>query len=47
MLGLDDHATIEVESLLDGDKFSWHGKWQRIRLNPQFMPAAIWRVKSS
>ncbi|HET7307161.1 MAG TPA: maltotransferase domain-containing protein [Gammaproteobacteria bacterium] len=44
MLGLGDHATVEVESLLENDKFSWQGKWQRIRLNPQFRPCAIWRI---
>jgi starch synthase (maltosyl-transferring) len=45
MLRLDDDATIEVENLLDNEQFSWHGKWQRVRLDPHLNPCAIWRVK--
>lgn len=43
-LGLDDHAEVEVENLLDREQFRWQGKWQRIRLEPEVNPCAIWRV---
>jgi starch synthase (maltosyl-transferring) len=43
-LGLDDYATIDVEDLLEGHRFQWHAKWQRLRLDPQVKACAIWRV---
>jgi starch synthase (maltosyl-transferring) len=46
-LGLDDHASVEVEDLLEGYRFQWRSKWQRLRLDPQVKPCAIWRVRRS
>ena len=43
-LGLDDHASVEVEDLLEGHRFQWRTKWQRLRLDPELNPCAIWRV---
>ncbi|MDE2184104.1 MAG: alpha-1,4-glucan--maltose-1-phosphate maltosyltransferase [Alphaproteobacteria bacterium] len=40
--GLPDEGTVDVEDLLHGDAFSWHGKLQRLRLEPS-QPYAIWR----
>jgi starch synthase (maltosyl-transferring) len=37
---------IEVEELLHGDRMTWHGSSQRIRLDPSFNPCAIWRVSA-
>jgi starch synthase (maltosyl-transferring) len=42
--GLSDAASIGVEDLLSGAAFQWHGKIQRIHLDPQTNPCAIWRL---
>ncbi|HEV7268684.1 MAG TPA: alpha-1,4-glucan--maltose-1-phosphate maltosyltransferase [Falsiroseomonas sp.] len=44
--GLPDDAALEVEDLMrDGRRFTWHGKMQRIRLDPSDLPFGIWRVR--
>ncbi|HLI18063.1 MAG TPA: alpha-1,4-glucan--maltose-1-phosphate maltosyltransferase [Rhodanobacteraceae bacterium] len=43
-LGLPDHASVDVEDLLDGYRFCWRTKWQRLRLDPQVTPYRIWRI---
>lgn len=43
--GLPDDASIEVEDLLEGDSFTWHGKMQHIRIDPAQSPARIWRLR--
>ncbi|WP_412842030.1 alpha-1,4-glucan--maltose-1-phosphate maltosyltransferase [Cereibacter azotoformans] len=42
--GLPDDASVEVEDLLNGNRFTWHGKWQGLELDPQTRPYAIWRL---
>jgi starch synthase (maltosyl-transferring) len=42
--GLSDSASIDVEDLLTGATFQWHGKMQHVRLDPQTNPCAIWRL---
>jgi len=42
--GLNDHGSLAVEDLLHGHKFTWTGKIQHLRLEPQ-SPYAIWRVQ--
>ncbi len=42
--GLADYETVEVEDLLHGTRFSWHGKVQHLRLSPS-APYAIWRIR--
>jgi starch synthase (maltosyl-transferring) len=42
--GLPDHASIECEDLLDGGRFTLHGKTHRIALDPRERPVAIWRL---
>ena len=37
-------ASLEVEDLMRGQRFAWHGKLQRIRLDPADLPFAIWRI---
>jgi starch synthase (maltosyl-transferring) len=37
---------VEVEELLHGDRMTWHGASQRIRMDPSFNPCAIWRVSA-
>jgi starch synthase (maltosyl-transferring) len=41
--GLADDAAIEVEDLVGGQRFHWHGKQQTIELGPE-RPYALWRV---
>jgi starch synthase (maltosyl-transferring) len=45
-LGLPDHAAIEVVDLMRETRFTWHGKWQTVRLDPADMPFAIWRLSA-
>jgi starch synthase (maltosyl-transferring) len=43
---LPDHGTLDLEDLIGGQKFSWTGKIQRLRLDPHAgLPFAIWRVR--
>jgi starch synthase (maltosyl-transferring) len=44
--GLPDDAGIEVEDLLEGHRFRWHGKIQYIRIDPVHSPVKIWRLWS-
>jgi starch synthase (maltosyl-transferring) len=43
-LGLPDNAAVSVEDLMTGDRFSLHGKFQTITLDPSAMPFAIWKL---
>ncbi len=45
--GLSDDASIEVEDMVTGHRFTWHGKYQHIRLDPFYKPFAIWRLIAS
>jgi starch synthase (maltosyl-transferring) len=42
--GLEDYATIGVDDLLSGTRFSCAGKVQHIWLDPHHNPCAIWRL---
>ncbi|WP_428056061.1 alpha-1,4-glucan--maltose-1-phosphate maltosyltransferase [Devosia oryzisoli] len=42
--GLPDNASIEVEDMVTGHHFTWHGKYQHIHLDPYYKPYAIWRL---
>jgi starch synthase (maltosyl-transferring) len=41
--GYRDDASLEAVDLLSGDRFTFHGKVQHVRLTPE-VPYAIWRV---
>ncbi len=43
---LPDSASVLVEDLLSGARFSWSGKFQRVRLPPE-QPYAIWRLRTA
>jgi starch synthase (maltosyl-transferring) len=43
LFGLQDWQSVATEDLLSGNRFTWTGKIQRIRLTPQ-SPYAIWRI---
>ncbi|NVF13273.1 alpha-1,4-glucan--maltose-1-phosphate maltosyltransferase [Vreelandella maris] len=42
---LPDEAALHVEDLMSGRQWTWHGKWQSMRLDPAVMPFAIWRLR--
>ena len=39
-----DHGSLLVEDLLRDREFVWTGKLQKVRLDPQELPYAIWRL---
>ncbi|CAN5895653.1 alpha-1,4-glucan--maltose-1-phosphate maltosyltransferase [soil metagenome] len=41
---LPDDGTVAVEDLMRGQRFTWQGKTQRVRLDPSDTPFAIWRI---
>jgi starch synthase (maltosyl-transferring) len=41
---MPDHASVAVRDLMRNRDFVWHGKLQRIRLDPAELPFAIWRI---
>jgi starch synthase (maltosyl-transferring) len=41
---LPDSAAVAVTDLMRDHTFTWHGKLQRIRLDPAELPFAIWRI---
>jgi starch synthase (maltosyl-transferring) len=44
---MPDHASLAVRDLMRDLDFVWHGKLQRIRLDPAELPFAIWRLAPS
>jgi starch synthase (maltosyl-transferring) len=42
--GLPDHATVEVEDVVSGHRFTWTGKVQHVRLDPNELPYVVWRL---
>lgn len=42
--GLPDDASIEVEDLINGNRFTWHGIHHWLALDPESRPYAIWRL---
>jgi starch synthase (maltosyl-transferring) len=43
--GIRDDEVYEVEDLLTGAVYSWYGRHNWVRLDPQVQPAHILRVK--
>lgn len=43
--GLPDSADLQVEELMRGSNFIWHGKVQHWRFVPQELPFAIFRIR--
>jgi starch synthase (maltosyl-transferring) len=41
---LADSASMKVSDLMRDTTFTWHGKLQRLRLDPAELPFAIWRI---
>ena len=42
--GLPDEASIEVQDVIQGNHFTWHGKAHGLSLDPHARPYAIWRL---
>lgn len=42
--GLPDHGDLVVEDLVRQHRFTWSGKYQRIRCDPGELPFSIWRI---
>jgi len=42
--GLADHESLVATDLMRGHSFAWHGKQQRVRLDPGELPFCIWQV---
>ncbi len=43
--GLPDHGALLAEDLMRGDRFTWQGKHQQLRLDPNGLPFGIWRLR--
>ncbi|WJN57401.1 alpha-1,4-glucan--maltose-1-phosphate maltosyltransferase [Pseudomonas sp. SO81] len=43
--GLADDAALEGEDLMNGHRWTWHGKVQWMRIEPWHLPFGIWRVR--
>jgi starch synthase (maltosyl-transferring) len=41
---LSDHDALAVEDLVRQQHFTWTGKYQRVRLDPDEIPFSIWRI---
>ena len=44
VFGLGEDAAFEVEELIGGTRHRWHGRTQRVELDPALIPAAIFRI---
>jgi starch synthase (maltosyl-transferring) len=42
--GIADGGTVAVEDLVAGHRFTWTGKTQPLRLDPNLLPYGIWRI---
>lgn len=46
-LGLDDNADTLGEDLMNGHRWTWHGKTQWMRIEPWHLPFGIWRIEKA
>ena len=44
LFGLSHQHPFKVEDLLSGNSYDWQGEWNYVEVNPQVMPAHIFRV---
>ena len=44
--GLPSEASVEVQDLVAGNSFTWHGMQHRLALDPHTRPYAIWRLSA-
>jgi starch synthase (maltosyl-transferring) len=43
--GLNDHAAMHGEDLMNGHSWMWQGKIQWMRIEPWRLPFGIWRIR--
>jgi starch synthase (maltosyl-transferring) len=43
-MGLPDDASTQGEDLMSGHRWTWHGKYQFMRIDPAHQPFGIWRI---
>ena len=43
--GLPDEASLHGEDLMNGHRWTWHGKTQWMRIEPWQLPFGIWRIE--
>ncbi|VVM35485.1 Alpha-1,4-glucan:maltose-1-phosphate maltosyltransferase 2 [Pseudomonas fluorescens] len=43
-MGLPDYASTQGEDLMNGHRWTWHGKQQFMRIDPAYQPFGIWRI---
>ncbi|HJV52461.1 MAG TPA: DUF3416 domain-containing protein, partial [Noviherbaspirillum sp.] len=43
--GLPDDGVLDADDLVNGTHVAWHGKYQRLTLDPFVCPYAIWRIR--
>jgi starch synthase (maltosyl-transferring) len=46
-LGLDPDQPYQIHDLLDDARYLWHGSRNYVELNPQVVPAHIFRIRRS
>ncbi|MGF6200369.1 alpha-1,4-glucan--maltose-1-phosphate maltosyltransferase [Pseudomonas laurylsulfatiphila] len=46
-MGLPDDASTQGEDLMNGHRWTWHGKHQFMRIDPAYQPFGIWRITAS
>ncbi|SDP99179.1 alpha-1,4-glucan--maltose-1-phosphate maltosyltransferase [Ectopseudomonas guguanensis] len=46
-LGLPDDADLHGEDLMNGHRWTWHGKVQWMRIEPWHLPFGIWRIQTA
>jgi len=46
-MGLPDYASTHGEDLMNGHRWTWHGKQQFMRIDPAYQPFGIWRITAS
>ncbi|MCJ8203764.1 alpha-1,4-glucan--maltose-1-phosphate maltosyltransferase [Pseudomonas sp. RGM2987] len=46
-MGLPDDAQTQGEDLMNGHRWTWHGKYQFMRIDPAYQPFGIWRISVS
>ncbi len=43
-LGIEPGAAYDLVDLLDGARYTWHGEWNYVELNPQVLPGHMLRI---
>ncbi|HXH23478.1 MAG TPA: alpha-1,4-glucan--maltose-1-phosphate maltosyltransferase [Dehalococcoidia bacterium] len=44
-LGLDEHEAFMVHDLLADGRYTWHGAWNFVQLDPHVLPAHVFKVQ--